>query len=127
MNNHYFCSTQTRRAMKELPKFNDGERAALVSLLLEMVNVDHSVAYEELIVTNNIHSRFSISTNDFNAGRNLDPVHALYVVKNMTDVQKRTVAQLLVEVIDADELVTDEEINLLNFICTATGLDLLFP
>ena len=127
MNNHYFCSTQTRRAMKELPKFNDGERAALVSLLLEMVNVDHSVAYEELIVTNNIHSRFSISTNDFNAGRNLDPVHALYVVKNMTDVQKRTLAQLLVEVIDADELVTDEEINLLNFICTATGLDLLFP
>ncbi len=127
MNIHYFCSTQTRRAMKELPKFNDGERAALVSLLLEMVNVDHSVAYEELIVTNNIHSRFSISTNDFNAGRNLDPVHALYVVKNMTDVQKRTVAQLLVEVIDADELVTDEEINLLNFICTATGLDLLFP
>lgn len=127
MNIHYFCSTQTRRAMKELPKFNDGERAALVSLLLEMVNVDHSVAYEELIVTNNIHSRFSISTNDFNAGRNLDPVHALYVVKNMTDVQKRTLAQLLVEVIDADELVTDEEINLLNFICTATGLDLLFP
>ena len=127
MNIHYFCSTQTRRAMKELPKFNDGERAALVSLLLEMVNVDHSVAYEELIVTNNIHSRFSISTNDFNAGRNLDPVHALYVVKNMTDVQKRTVAQLLVEVIDADELVTDEEIDLLNFICTATGLDLLFP
>ena len=124
MNIHYFCSTQTRRAMKELPKFNDGERAALVSLLLEMVNVDHSVAYEELIVTNNIHSR--LSTNDFNAGRNLDPVHALYVVKNMTDVQKRTVAQLLVEVIDADELVTDEEINLLNFICTATGLDLLF-
>jgi uncharacterized tellurite resistance protein B-like protein len=113
--------------MKEQPMFNDGERAALVSLLLEMVNVDHSVAYEELIVTNNIHSRFSISTNDFNAGRNLDPVHALYVVKNMTDVQKRTVAQLLVEVIDADELVTDEEINLLNFICTATGLDLLFP
>ena len=113
--------------MKELPKFNDGERAALVSLLLEMVNVDHSVAYEELIVTNNIHSRFSISTNDFNAGRNLDPVHALYVVKNMTDVQKRTVAQLLVEVIDADGIDADEEINLLNFICTATGLDLLFP
>lgn len=113
--------------MKEQPLFNDGERMALVSLMLEMVNVDHSVAYEELIVTNNIHSRYDITTDIFNAGRNLDPVHALYVIKNMNDVQKRTVAQLLVEVIDADEVVTDEEINLLNFICTATGLDLLFP
>lgn len=113
--------------MKEQPLFNDGERMALVSLMLEMVNVDHSVAYEELIVTNNIHSRYDITTDIFNSGRNLDPVHALYVIKNMNDVQKRTVAQLLVEVIDADEVVTDEEINLLNFICTATGLDLLFP
>lgn len=113
--------------MKEQPLFNDGERMALVSLMLEMVNVDHSVAYEELIVTNNIHSRYDITTDIFNAGRNLDPVHALYVIKNMNDVQKRTVAQLLVEVIDADEVVTDEEINMLNFICTATGLDLLFP
>ena len=113
--------------MKEQPMFNEGERAALVSLLLEMVNVDRSVAYEELIVTNHIHSRFAICTDDFNAGRNLDPVHALYVVKNMNDDQKRTVAQLLVEVIDADQIVTDEEINLLNFICDATGLDILFP
>lgn len=113
--------------MKEQPMFNDGERAALVSLLLEMVNVDHSVAYEELIVTNHINSLYGISTDDFNTGRNLDPIYALYVVKNMNDVQKRTVAQLLVEVIDADEVVAEEEINLLNFICDATGLDLLFP
>ena len=113
--------------MKEQQMFNEGERAALVSLLLEMVNVDRSEAYEELIVTNNINSRYNISTDIFNAGRNLDPVHALYVVKNMNDDQKRTVAQLLVEVIDADQIVTDEEISLLNFICDATGLDLLFP
>ena len=112
--------------MKEQQMFNEGERAALVSLLLEMVNVDHTVTFEELIVTNHIHSRFAIDSDDFNTGRNLDPIYALYVVKNMNDEQKRTVAKLLVEVIDADGIDADEEINLLNFICDATGLDVLF-
>ncbi|MBQ4138225.1 MAG: TerB family tellurite resistance protein [Muribaculaceae bacterium] len=113
--------------MDEQNMFNKNERTALVSLLIEMVNADHEVVFEELIQTNHINTRFGITSDDFVTGKALDPIYALYIVKNMTDDQKRLIAQLLVEVIDADGIDSDEEISLLNFICDATGLTPLFP
>ena len=46
-------------------------------------------------------------------------------MKNMSDVQKITTAQLLTRVVDADARDDDREIQLFNIICRLTGVDTL--
>ncbi len=103
--------------------FNVYEKAAIVSLLIEMANADKKISYEELVVGNDIHIRFNINKDTFETGRALEPQYAIHVIKSMNEEQKRAVAKLLVEVIDADEVIEKRELALLNHICNACGID----
>lgn len=103
--------------------FNSHEKAAIVSLLLEMANIDSVVTFEELVDSNNINARLSISQEVFDLGRNLDVKYATHAVKNMPKEKQLHVASLLVEMIDSDSEVKLSELQLLNFICKETGLD----
>ena len=102
------------------------EKVAIVSLLIEMINADMKVAYEELITFNLICRKLGIDHNAFAVGRELKYHYALNVVKNMTQEKKRQFSQMLVDIIDSDTLVDDKEIKLLNHICSSVGIDLLF-
>ncbi len=106
-------------------QFNSHEKAVVVSLLIEMANVDNNVAFEELVTTNNIFARLGIDRDTFETGRALDSKYAVEAVRSMTDEQKLVIGKLLVEVIDADDKVTHAELALLNHICHQSGIDVI--
>lgn len=106
-------------------KFNNQERIAIVSLLIEMANADKRIAYEEMIAFNCICKRLSIDHSTFVVGHSLKCEHAVEVLKGMEDSKKLDLAQLMVEIIDSDSNVDDAEIALLNSLCKLIGIDKL--
>ena len=106
--------------------FTSNQRAAIASLLIEIANADRHVAYEELLTLNHINTRLGITPDEFNTGMNLQVEHACRIVSEMTDDQKRNVARLLVEMIDADENVELSECKALNIICELAKISHLF-
>ena len=106
-------------------EFNETQKAAVVSLLIEMINADNVVDPSECAVFNTICVEHSISEDTYNIGRSLNSMVAINIMKNMSDAQKLATAQLLIRVIDADANDDDNEIQLFNIICRATGVDVL--
>jgi uncharacterized tellurite resistance protein B-like protein len=105
--------------------FNETQKAAVVSLLIEMINADKVVDPSECAVFNTICVEYGVCDETFNLGRALDSMVAIDIMKRMSDIQKIAVAQLLTRVIDADARDDDNEIKLFNVICRATGVDAL--
>jgi uncharacterized tellurite resistance protein B-like protein len=106
-------------------EFNETQKAALVSLLIEMINADHVVDPNECVVFNTICVECGICDETFKLGRALNSMVAIDIMKGMSDIQKIVTAQLLTRVIDADTNDDDKEIQLFNVICRATGVDVL--
>lgn len=111
--------------MKTDLHFTDTQKAAIVSLIIEMVNIDKEIAPEEVHETNIINAELSITEEIFLTGRALDVTYALDIVRRLDDEHKLMVGQLLARIIDADTEVKDDEIALFNYICHATGIDIL--
>ena len=105
--------------------FNETQKAAIVSLLIEMINADAVVDPSECAVFDTICVEYGIGEDIFNLGRSLNSMVAINIMKNMSDIQKIVTAQLLIRVIDADAKDDDMEIQLFNKICKATGVDIL--
>jgi len=105
--------------------FNETQKAAIVSLLIEMINVDGVVDSSECAEFNTICVECGIGEEAYSVGRSLDSMVAIDIMKKMNDLQKIAVAQLLTRVIDADACDDDKEIQLFNIICVATGVDVL--
>lgn len=108
------------------PVFNSIEREAIVCLVIEMVNADRAVEFEELVMSNHINHLLGITEEEFAVALRLQPEHACKVVSEMDDDKKRFVAMLLREMIDADGKVATEECRTLNWIARLTGIDELF-
>lgn len=106
-------------------QFNQTQKAALVSLLIEMINADNVVDPSECEVFNTICVECEIDDDTFRLGRSLNSMVAIDIMKRMSDIQKLATAQMLTRVIDADALDDDKEIRLFNVICSATGVDVL--
>ncbi len=104
---------------------NETQKAAIVSLLIEMINADHEVHPNECAVFDTICVEYGICDDTFNLGRSLNSMVAIDIMKRMSDVQKITTAYLLTRVIDADAKDDDKEIQLFNIICNFTGVDIL--
>ena len=100
--------------------FNETQKAALVSLLIEMINADKVVDPSECAVFNTICVEYGVCDETFNLGRALDSMVAIDIMKRMSDIQK-----IATRVIDADARDDDNEIKLFNVICRATGVDVL--
>lgn len=105
--------------------FTATQKAAVVSLLIEMINVDDNVDPRECAVFNTICVEYGIDDEIFALGQRLDCMVAIDMMKRMSDMQKIITAQLLTRVIDADARDDDMEIQLFNVICMATGVDVL--
>ncbi len=106
-------------------EFTETQKAAIVSLLIEMINADKEVAVSECAVFDTICVEYGICDDTFNLGRSLNSMVAIDIMKRMSDIQKITTARLLTRVIDADAKDDDKEIMLFNTICRATGVDTL--
>lgn len=106
-------------------EFNETQKAAIVSLLIEMINADGIVDPSECAVFDAICVEYGICEETFSLGRSLNSLVAIDIMKRMSDMQKIVTAQLLTRVIDADANDDDMEIQLFNVICRATGVDVL--
>ncbi|MBR6284449.1 MAG: TerB family tellurite resistance protein [Muribaculaceae bacterium] len=108
-------------------EYTTRQKEAIVSLLIEMANADNKVTLEELHESNVINAELGITDEIFRVGRALALPYAIEVLKQMSDEQKIDVGLMLTRIIDADGEVDDVEIDLLNHICTAAGIDKLLP
>lgn len=106
-------------------QFTDTQKGAIVSLIIEMANVDNDVSLHELRESNLINAELAITDEIFTMGRALDVAFAVEIMRHMSDKQKLYVAQLLTRMIDADKKVDDNEIAFLNWVCRQTGADIL--
>ena len=102
--------------------FTDIQKQAIVSLIVEMINADRVITIDELVASNTINRELGITQELFLAGKAMDFDYALEVVKQLAPEPKRFVAQQLVRIIDADGPDT-AELDLLDYIARATGLD----
>jgi len=109
--------------MKTTVQFTEMQKAAIVSLLIEMINVDGIVDPSECEVFDTICVEYGIDEEIYNLGKSLNCLVAVDMMRRMNDRQKIATAQLLTRVIDADAKDDDKEIQLLNVICAATGVD----
>ena len=103
-------------------KFTTEQKAAIVSALIEMVNADSVVAYEELVRLNFINYSLGIDDDVFELGRSLKYDYAVKMIAEVTGSQKITVAKLMTDIIDSDSVVADPELATLNDFCARTGL-----
>lgn len=103
--------------------FTSEQKAAIVSVLIEMVNIDGTVAYEELVRQNFIHYQLQVDDDIFELGRSLKYDYAVKMIATMADDQKMFVAKLLIDIIDADDEVNEAELALLNDFCARTGVE----
>lgn len=111
--------------MEKAFTYSENEKAAIVSLLLEMVNIDGNIDNSEIKECNKINEELNISEETFKMGRALDFNFSLHIVKGMPVKKKIAVSKYLTRIIDANDEVTDTEIKLLNKICEQTGLDII--
>ena len=109
----------------KITQFTEMQKAAVVSLMIEMINADGAVDPLECDVFDAICAEYAINEEIYNLGRSLNGLVAVDMMKKMSDQQKIATAQLLIRVIDADAKDDDAEIRLFNIICRATGLDTL--
>jgi len=105
--------------------FTETQKAAIVSLLVEMINADRVVDPSECAVFDEICVQYKICEDTYNLGRSLNSMVAIDIMKRMSDTQKIATAQLLTRVIDADAKEDAKEIRLLYIICRVTGVDVL--
>ena len=105
--------------------YTDIQKAAIVSLLIEMINADGRVDIDELRTLNHINHELDITQDIFTAGRGLNLEAAISIAARMTDEQKLDAGGLLVRMIDADSNVDINEIALLNTIGERTGISFI--
>lgn len=111
--------------MQKSVTYSDREKAAIVSLLIEMVNIDDHVVIEELAEINNINAELNVNQENFEMGKALKLSYAIDVVRQMSQNKKIVVGKFLTRIIDADGMVKSVELKLLNDICHRTGLDII--
>ena len=102
--------------------FNDVEKQAIVSLIIEMINVDQVITIEEMYASNAINAELGINEEIFKAGMALNFDYAVQVVKKMDTPRKFFVAQQLVRIMDADGA-DEAEHDLLEYIGRLIDLD----
>ncbi len=102
--------------------FTDIEKQAIVSLIIEMINVDKVITIEEMYASNAINAELGISEEIFKAGMALNFDYAVQVVKKMDTQRKCYVAQQLVRIMDADGA-DEAEHDLLEHIGRLIDLD----
>ena len=80
-------------------QYSDIQKAALVSLLIEMVNADRRIDLEEVRVLNHICRELNIDSDTFTCGRGLIYKAAIVIASRMSEEKKIHAAKALVRII----------------------------
>ena len=96
------------------------------SILIEMANADGLIAGRECVAVKKILSSLGVDNETFLLAREIPLPLAIDVMENASTEGKIFLAKKLVEVIDADEKVTDTELTLLNAVAHRLKIDSYF-
>lgn len=102
------------------------QKIAFTSILIEMANADGLIDARECVAVKKILSSLGVDNETFLLAREIPLPLAIDVMENASTEGKIFLAKKLVEVIDADEKVTDTEIALLNAVAQRLKIDTYF-
>lgn len=102
------------------------QKIAFTSILIEMANADGLIDARECVAVKKILSSLGVDNETFLLAREIPLPLAIDVMENASTEGKIFLAKKLVEVIDADEKVSDTEIALLNAVAHRLKIDAYF-
>lgn len=102
------------------------QKIAFTSILIEMANADGLIDARECMAVKKILSSLGVDNETFLLAREIPLPLAIDVMENASTEGKIFLAKKLVEVIDADEKVTDTELTLLNAVAHRLKIDSYF-
>lgn len=102
------------------------QKIAFTSILIEMANADGLIDARECVAVKKILSSLGVDNETFLLAREIPLPLAIDVMENASTEGKIFLAKKLVEVIDADEKVTDTELTLLNAVAHRLKIDSYF-
>lgn len=102
------------------------QKIAFTSILIEMANADGLIDARECVAVKKILSSLGVDNETFLLAREIPLPLAIDVMENASTEGKIFLAKKLVEVIDADEKVSDTEIALLNAVAQRLKIDSYF-
>ena len=102
------------------------QKIAFTSILIEMANADGLIDARECVAVKKILSSLGVDNETFLLAREIPLPLAIDVMENASTEGKIFLAKKLVEVIDADEKVSDTEIDLLNAVAHRLKIDSYF-
>lgn len=96
--------------------FNKNEIRAIARILLEVMNADKKIATEEALYFLMLKDKLGMSEYDFNEAKSMNSLYAMKVIREMTLEQKRLVAFMMKEMIEADGETSNEEMALFTLV-----------
>lgn len=102
------------------------QKIAFTSILIEMANADGLIDARECVAVKKILCSLGVDNETFLLAREIPLPLAIDVMENASTEGKIFLAKKLVEVIDADEKVSDTEIALLNAVAHRLKIDSYF-
>lgn len=101
---------------------SDNEKACLICLTLEIMNADYQITDNEMRYYSLMQKDFSLSNQDFERGKAMDPYVALDILKNMPNEKKAILGIVLRKLISVDGQPNNATIDVLNEITIKTDL-----
>ena len=96
------------------------ERECVVCLALEIMNADYNVSDNEIRFFNLMARDFSLTEQDFNNGKKMDPYNALEILKGMSETKKCAIGLVFRKLISVDGQPNNPTIDVLNEITIKT-------
>lgn len=105
--------------------YSDIEKAAIVSILVELANADGNPSKEENDELNRVNHELDISQESYNLGLTMQLESAQDIIRKMDSDKKLHVGILMNRMIEADGLITKNEIKVHESIGHNTGINIV--
>lgn len=102
------------------------QKIAFTSIIIEMANADGTIDARECVAVKRILSSLNVDAETFKLAKHIPLNVAVEVMADASVESKIFLAEKLVEVIDADEVVADSEVKLLNAVARRLELEQFF-
>jgi len=102
--------------------FNYIQRLSIAKVLIEIMLSDNSIADSESELFRKIAFALELSDEDILRANSLKMLTVLAELKKMPDSEKQKLGILMIGIIEADGIVSPEEIELFRMVCVMTNI-----
>ena len=105
--------------------FTSKEKAAIVSVIGAMTQIDGSVKGEEIAVSVASLTKLGVDEREMDMGAAMDAIEAVSIIRSMTPTEKKLVSAILTSIMIVDGQVDDSEAKLLMLLGIQTGIPMM--